>query len=356
METASSRAGEPARPRPALLSLDDPKWGRFLATQEGMLPYHQPTWSGLLSEAYGFRSFVFALVGTEGDVQAGLPLAEVRSPIRRRRWVALPFTDLMPPLLGTADVTEFTLALERAGREAGAASVEIRASVPHPRAHSRADAVSHTLGLGRHPDEVFSTFHRSQVQRNVRRAVREGVTVRVAEREDDLARTFYALHVATRHRLGVPIQPRRFFKLLWRRVVAAGHGFVLLAEARDGSPAAGAVFLTSPRTITYKYGASDSAAWGLRPNHLLFWTAIARACEAGYERFDFGRTDLEDEGLRTFKSGWGTVEEPLVYTTLAETPPTEAHGRAAHAVRGILQRSPSIVSRATGALLYRYAA
>ena len=321
-----------------------------------MLPYHHPAWSDLLSEAYGFRSFVFALVGPEGDVQAGLPLAEVRSPVRRRRWVALPFTDVMPPLVDTADASEFTRALERAGREAGVASVEVRAPVPHPRAHSRADAVTHTLRLVRNPSEIFSTFHRSQVQRNVRRAIREGVTVRAAERQDDLTRTFYALHVATRHRLGVPIQPRRFFELLWRRVIAAGHGFVLLAEARGGSPVAGAVFLTSPRTITYKYGASDSAAWGLRPNHLLFWTAIARACEDGYERFDFGRTDLEDEGLRAFKSGWGSVEEPLVYTTLADRPPTEARGRAAHAVRGILQRSPAIVSRAAGALLYRYAA
>ena len=321
-----------------------------------MLPYHHPSWSGLLSEAYGFRSFVFALVGTDDDVQAGLPLAEVRSPVGRRRWVALPFTDAMPPLLGTADAFEFTLALERAGREAGAQSIEVRASVSHPRAHSRTDAVTHTLGLGREPNEVLATFHRSQVQRNIRRAVREGVTVRAAEREDDLTGTFYALHVATRHRLGVPIQPRRFFKLLWRRVIAAGHGFVLLADAQDGSPVAGAVFLTSPRTITYKYGASDAAAWGLRPNHLLFWTAIERACEAGYERFDFGRTDLDDEGLRAFKSGWGTVEEPLVYTTLAERPPTEAAGRAAHAARGILQRSPAIVSRAAGALLYRYAA
>jgi CelD/BcsL family acetyltransferase involved in cellulose biosynthesis len=356
VETASSPASQLSGPRPALLSLHDPRWARFVATHEGVLPYHHPAWSDVLSEAYGFRSFVFALVGPAGDVQAGVPLAEVRSPVRRRRWVALPFTDVMPPLLGTADASEFTHALERAGRDAGAASVEVRASVPHPRAHSRADAVTHTLGLGRDPNEVFATFHRSQVQRNVRRAVREGVTVRAAESEDDLARTFYALHVATRHRLGVPIQPRRFFKLLWRRLIDTGHGFVLLAEAQGGSPVAGAVFLTSPGTITYKFGASDSAAWGLRPNHLLFWTAIARACEAGYERFDFGRTDLEDEGLRAFKSGWGTVEEPLVYTTLAERQPTEARRRAAHAVRGILQRSPAIVCRAAGALLYRYAA
>src|SRR5207253_11199806 len=104
--------------------------------------------------------------------------------------------------------------------------------------------------------EVHAGFHRSQVQRNIKRSEREGVTVRVASRERDVTETFYALHVRTRRRLGVPVQRRRFFALLWRRLIEPGHGYALVAE-HDGRPAAAAVFLAAGRTTVYKFGASD---------------------------------------------------------------------------------------------------
>jgi CelD/BcsL family acetyltransferase involved in cellulose biosynthesis len=109
--------------------------------------------------------------------------------------------------------------------------------------------------------------------------------------------------------------------------------------------------------LTYKYGASDARFWGMRPNHALFWLAIQAACADGYEFFDFGRTDLEDEGLRQFKSGWGGVEEPLEYTTLGKPAggPSRMAG-ATGAARALLRHSPPWVCRAAGGLLYRYAA
>jgi CelD/BcsL family acetyltransferase involved in cellulose biosynthesis len=151
------------------------------------------------------------------------------------------------------------------------------------------------------------------------------------------------------------VQRRQFFRLLWQRVIEPGDGFLLIAEA-GREPVAAAVFLGGARVITYKYGASNAAAWSLRPNHLLFWTAIRRACECGYVELDFGRTDLADTGLRAFKAGWATVEEPLEYMTLSERPPSEGRGRAAHLLSGLIRRSPNFVCRALGALFYRYAA
>ena len=44
---------------------------------------------------------------------------------------------------------------------------------------------------------------------------------------------------------------------------------------------------TNKQTITYKYGASDSAFLDLRPNHILLWTAIRWAAENGYTRVRF---------------------------------------------------------------------
>lgn len=337
------------------LEIDDPRWAALVESHEDALAFHRPEWARLLAECYGYRPFVLAVTGADGGLLGGLPVAEVRGLRRRRRWVALPFTDACPPLLrADLDPDGFSEALEAARRSARISALQVRAEAFGGDVHYDCSAVTHSLSLEPGPDALFARFHK-QVKRGIARAEREGVVVRRGETEADLVGTYYGLHVLTRRRLGVPVQPRRFFELLWRRLLEPGFGHVLLVYA--GSQAvAGAVFLTGGSTITYKFGASDASAWGLRPNHALFSTAIYEACEAGYRSFDFGRSDLGDQGLRDFKSNWGAAEEPLVYSTLGARPAAPAKSISPGVVSGILRRSPTFVCRAAGALLYRYAA
>jgi len=109
--------------------------------------------------------------------------------------------------------------------------------------------------------------------------------------------------------------------------------------------------------IVYKYAASDRDAWNLRPNHLVVWDAIRWGCENGYRSFDFGRTDTHNSGLRSFKSGWGGTEYPLVYSTVGGV---HSHRDTPSLLRRsatkIIQGSPVWVCQATGELLYKYSA
>jgi CelD/BcsL family acetyltransferase involved in cellulose biosynthesis len=340
---------------PSVLDVTDGRWKAFVARRGDALAYHDPRWARLIASCYGYRAFVVAISGSNGALAAGLPVVEVRRPLTRPHWVSLPFSDVCPPLGDDDHLGALTAALEAARREAGASHVEVRAPLPAPAAGRESGAVTHTLELTPDLDRLFATFHRSQVQRNVRRGVREGVVVRTAETEADIARTYYRLHVATRRRLGVPVQPRRFFAELWRQVLEPGLGFALLAYA-GARPIAGAVFLAGNSTVTYKYGASDAAYRHLRPNHTLFWTAIARAAEAEYHSFDFGRSDHGDEGLIAFKRGWGTREGQLAYSTLGPSKRPARSRRGMPAARAVIRHAPPFVCRATGALLYRYAA
>lgn len=359
MATASSvaeRVGAVGPAEPVLLEVDDARWRTFVAGRADALAYHEPRWAELLAACYGFRAFAVAIEAPDGTIAAGIPVIEIKRAFRQPRWASLPYTDLCPPL-GDPDTSPALVgALDAARREAGVTGMEAHAPLPPPAAGLPSDAVLHTLDLRPGLDAVFATFHPSQVRRNVRRAEREGVVVRTAETEEDVARTFYALHTATRRRLGIPVQPRRFFVELWRRVLEPGLGFVLLASVRK-QPVAGAVFLRGHDTLTYKFGASDAAFWSTRPNHLLFATAIARACDEGYRSFDFGRSDNADEGLIRFKRGWGTREAELVYSRLGEQSRSpERSGRALHVLRAVIRKSPTAVCRAAGELLYRYAA
>jgi hypothetical protein len=89
---------------------------------------------------------------------------------------------------------------------------------------------------------------------------------------------------------------------------------------------------------------------------LLFWEAIKWACENGYERLDFGRTDLASTSLRRFKLGWGTDELPLQYTLLGTDAPKTLRIQPPRFVRSVIRHSPRWVVRALGEILYRKAA
>src|SRR5262249_45036070 len=162
----------------------------------------------------------------------------------------LPYTDYCPPLVSAGQQEEeLACAVRRAGSAAGVRRIEVRAPLADAPATGRA-ALRHVLALDGGAAEVYAGFHHSQVKRNIRRAEREGLTVRQGTRPEDLAGIFYGLHLRTRRRQGVPVQPRRFFRLLWERVISTGLGSVVIVEA-SGQPVAAAVFLAWNRTVVY---------------------------------------------------------------------------------------------------------
>jgi Acetyltransferase (GNAT) domain len=333
------------------LRLDDPRWRQFVADRPDATVLHEPAWADFLAECYGFESFALAEVRDE-LVIAGLPVIEVRKPLTRRKWLSLPFTDECGPLGGDGS-DRFIHMIDAAREEAEVPSHEIRAQVTG--GHQRPRGYSNRLVLQEDVDAQMRGY-RSSIRQGIRVAAREGVTVRHAETRSDLTQIFYRLHVATRRRLGVPVQRRRFFELLWDRLIAPSHGFVLIAEW-NGLPLSAAVFLQGHRDVQYKYGASDAQHWNVRANTALFHDAIRRSGEAGCTIFDWGRTDRHDEGLRRFKASWGGSEDTLVYTTLGKAPsPEREASRAGELARVVIRKSPASVCRAAGALLYRYAA
>ena len=335
------------------LQLDDGHWLDFAQSHPDARPYHHPAWTRTISETYGFEAFVLALESGDGRLRAGVPAVSVGGRVRRRRWISLPFTDSLPPLsTNGSSLAEFATLAEAAARDADVSAIEIRAPLGSPGAHEHARGVEHILELA-DPDAIFAGFQ-SQMRRNVRKAEKSGVTVRVAEDERDLTQVYFGLHAETRRRLGVPTQPRRFFAELWRNMLEPGLGFLLLAY-HEQEPVAGAVFLDWNQRVVYKFGASAQRFWPLRPNNLVMWEAIRRACDRGAHEFDFGRSDLEDEGLRSFKAGWGAAEQSLVYTTLGREPRGGGQGLD-RLLRPVLRHAPVWFGRGVGAVLYRFAA
>jgi len=334
--------------------LSDPAWRTFVHRCSGAGPLDHPGWAELLAHCYGYRPLALAVIDTHGDIVGGAPALDVQRPLGGRRYVSLPFTDYCPLLAEPGAEATVTESLVLAAATLKLDALEVRATLsPNERVHTSAGAVRHTLALVDDPQAVaqgISKHHR----RNIRRAEQADLTVRFGTAVDDM-RAFYRLHLLTRQRLGVPIQPWHFFASLVRMLERERLGFVVVASFGD-LPVAAAVFMAWQGVMIYKYGASDPDFWERRPNNLLFWRAIQWGCAHGLRVLDWGRTDIENTGLREFKSGWGAREEPLAYSVIADQPPVPASGRINRAMAPVIRRSPTWVCRALGEVLYRYAA
>lgn len=332
-----------------------PRWLAFVHTSPDALAFHNPTWAELIADCYGYESFVFALTDDAGDVQAGVPFIDTATRLTPSKWVSLPFTDFCPALARPGGpLGELVRLLDFERRAAGVPRVEIRGDLAGTGVTRKSDAVRHLLELDGDPDAAARRF-RPEVRRHIRKALREGVAVRRATSIDEFIGVFYRLHLDTRRRLGVPVQPRRFFRLLWERIIERGLGFCSLAFV-GGAPAAAVVLLASNARMTYKYAASDHRFLDRRPNHLLISEAITWGCQNGFREFDFGRSDLRNAGLRRFKSTWGAVEEPLVYSSIGRAPRSGPRGSAAAVLEPLIRHSPRAVCRLAGELLYKYSA
>lgn len=332
----------------------DPRWTALLRSDVEGGPFHHPAWLRLLRDQYHYRVSALCVSEPSGAILAGLPLAEVNSRLTGRRLVALPFSDICGPLQSPSAPPEtidaLGLALDAERKKRGL-DLEIHASLPGlGGAHAGQPFLHHILPLSRDLAAVTAAFSKSQVRRGIRKAQREGVTVKLRSDAQALEQ-FFALHVQTRRHQGVPTQPKRFI----RRFVGLfeqGLGWVALATW-ESRPIAAAVFLACNGTVIYKYGASDRCHLDKRPNNLLFMEAIRRASEGGARVLDFGRTDPDNEGLAAFKRAWGADERQLRYTHLAAQAP-DTRGGVPAPVTKLIRRSPPAVGRWIGAALYRH--
>jgi CelD/BcsL family acetyltransferase involved in cellulose biosynthesis len=334
----------------------DSRWLQLLSRAPEASIFHHPAWLRLLQATYGYELRACCLGGPDGMLLGGLPVATVSSRITGSRLVALPFSDLCPPLVASGAPHGAAAALARALEAFGQLRrlpLEVRGTGQVlPVAPSGERFHHHVLTLEADAEAVQRRFAKAQAMRGAPPPRREGLRAELRTDRHALA-GFYRLHVATRRRLGVPTQPRRFILGL-AELFDQGLGFVLCVRGGDRLMAA-AVFLTSHDVLTYKYGASDARFLAARPNNLLFMEAIRWGCDHEFRSLDFGRTHWGQEGLRAFKLAWGSEERELRYRYLGGPLPRARDARVASTLAAVIRRSPPVASRLIGEVLYRHA-
>ena len=202
------------------LEIASATWVDFVNAAPGSTVFHHPAWAGLLAECYGYRPFVLALMDRAGRIAAGLPILEADAPLLARRWISLPFTDHCELLVrDELAATAFTSALVEYSLRNHAPPLEVRATLaPNAAVHQGSRHVLHSLAIQSDSERTFSGLGK-KFRQYTRKAERSGLYASVATSRRDID-IFYTLHTKTRQKLGIPVQPKRFFYLLWDRLIA----------------------------------------------------------------------------------------------------------------------------------------
>jgi FemAB-related protein (PEP-CTERM system-associated) len=315
IETAMQRAAAAAA-EPGPLSVrplrddaaDRARWDAFVQTCPAATFFHRAGWQRVIEAAFGHRTW-FLLAERDGAIEGVLPLAQIKSRLFGHALIALPFC-VYGGAAALTDAARAALDAEalRLARELAAGHLEYRNHAPaHP---------DDPAWLGK---DLYVTFRKAisgddeenmnAIPRKQRAMVRKGIKLGLAGEVDDDVDRFFTAYAHSVHRLGTPVFPKKYFRLLKEefgddcevRVIVQGETLV-----------AGVLsFFFRDEVLPY-YGGGMDIARDVAGNDFMYWNLMQASAAKGYRIFDFGRSK-RGTGAFDFKKNWGFTAQPLPY-------------------------------------------
>jgi len=337
--------------------LVDPRWNEFVTRHTASSVFHSQKWLEALSRSYGYESAVLTTTAPGQRLQNGIVFCRIKSMLTGSRVVSLPFSDHCQPLVtAQGELAELIHTLKESVAAKGWKYLELRpsedigADIPMGLEASALFCL-HRLDLRQDEDVLFRNCHKSCVQRKIQRAERDALTLEEG-RSDRLLMLFYDLLLLTRRRHQLPPQPLTWFKHLIR---SFGEALTIKVAFKDQQPLASMLTLLHGKTLVYKYGCSDARFHNMGAMPFLFWNMLTNGKRRGAEELDFGRSELDNPGLISFKDHWGGARTELTYYRYS----TRAPGKAAKrwkldAIRKAFSLLPDVCQRTAGTVLYKH--
>jgi CelD/BcsL family acetyltransferase involved in cellulose biosynthesis len=341
--------------------LTDTRWDDLVRSHPRACAFHQRGWLQALASTYGYKPLVLTPAAAGQRLNSGMVFCEVRSWITGNRLVSLPFSDHCEPLLNDErDLGEFADWMRAACDRGRWKYAELRPLSPvAPPNHAFGESDSfwfHTLDLTPSIEQIFRSLHKNSIQRRIRKAEREGLSYETG-RSEEMLDDFLRLLMITRRRHRLPPQPRSWFRNL---IAGMGEGLTIRLARKDGIAIATLLTLRHRNHVIYKYGCSDERFHHLAGMPFLFWKLIEESKATGAEQIDFGRTDMDNHGLTTFKDRFGTSRRKLSYFRypILVRQKSENLSAVQSRVQSVVQRVfsalPDAVISGAGRLLYRH--
>jgi CelD/BcsL family acetyltransferase involved in cellulose biosynthesis len=336
--------------------LTDTRWDDLVARHPRASAFHRRGWLEALKQTYGYEPFVLTSAAPGEPLSDGIVACRIKSWLTGTRIVSLPFADHCDPLYGNVATRQplFDRLVEECTRQ-HCKYLEVRpleeSGNPGNEFQSTESFYFHELDLRPGLEQLFKSLSKDSIQRKIRRAEKEQLSYEVGSSEEFIT-TFYNLLLITRRRHHLPPQPINWFRNLAKHMGDALH---IRVARKNGAPVATLLTLRHGSNIIYKYGCSDGAFHQLGGMPFLFWKLIEEGKATGAECLDFGRSEMDNEGLVTFKDKFGTTKRTLTYYRYPQTKKQAAHswGDSGLAKR-MFSILPDGVLSAAGKILYRH--
>lgn len=275
--------------------------------------YHHPAWLRALERTFGYNVHYLVIKDESGKIEGLFPFLTARSLFTGKRIITLPFSTYCDPLM---DYKKLPLAMNFLREKFPEFDkIEIR-SLNNLNNYLtdfeiNSEYCTHILKLKNSVEETFESFHPTSVRASIRRAEKNNLSIQWDNSYSHL-NIFYYLEFNLRKRLLLPPIPYNFFRNVFEEL--SKYDLISLPVVyQDDIPVAAGFILKFKNKYYLEYTASDKQYLNLYPNHKLFFEVIKKAHNSGANYVDFGRTNIDNTSLITFKEKWAAEKYPVFH-------------------------------------------
>ena len=292
-----------------LMGKDDmARWDAFVHACPQATFFHLSGWKSVIDRVYGHPTW-FYFVEQDGAITGVLPLAEIKSRLFGHSLASLPFCVLG----GVVATTQAARAL------LDQAALELAQQLQVGHLEMRNLEPQHAGDPAWYQKELYVTFRKAissddeenmnAIPRKQRAMVRKGIKAGLAGEIDQDVERFFIAYATSVHRLGTPVFPKSYFKVIKE---VFGEACEIRVIVKDGQLVAGVLSFYFRDEVLPYYGGGMPAAREFAGNDFMYWNLMQAAAARGARIFDFGRSKL-GTGAFDFKKNWGFEPTALAY-------------------------------------------
>jgi len=295
-----------------LLTIEKPdaKWDQFVSKHPHFI-FHTSIWGNILRDGYNTKLLYYVL---EDNSQCLLGIPGMLSGRFLKLWYSLvPYggfigkREFIPTLveLITKNIRKYEIdrlqivdpQVDRSGGIGGFVDEE---------------SYRYILNLENKTEEDIYRGYKPSLRRTINEAMTNEISIEKIKNIREIE-TFYHLYLASiRRNRGIVRYPLALFENIFP-LIEQGHADIFFANYQ-GRAVAGIAIIYSRKVAHYFHGGSSDEYLRLRPNDLLFHSAIVEASRKSKAEFDFLGSAKNMQGLVQFKEKWGT-QRTILYAS-----------------------------------------
>ena len=183
--------------------------------------------------------------------------------------------------------------------------------------HANHDLLDERIGLVTHfpanadPEILIKSFEDPR-PRNIRRAIRDGITVQ--RRQDSEALNFlYDTHCQNMRAIGGLPKEKSFFDAI--PDIMNEDDWSIHVGIKDGQPVAALLTFNFNHTVEYFTPVISEEFRSTQALSLIIYQAMQDSIKRGFRNWNWGGTWLVQDGVYDFKKRWGTTQYSYYYFT-----------------------------------------